>query len=269
MAHLEEAELLRTLILPTVIALPLLALPLRAEDLPPVARLAPGAIGDLGIDIDELLDRAGRDAGQLGQSLRPQDPMDLSEMSPGLQALEDEALNDPRIRALLGVSDDSHVGAEDRPGYGEARMLVFASFAMPAPSLRQIMNDADRFGAQVVFRGFVENSVYRTEEALTSVFGDPAELPGFAIDPTLFTRFHVEAVPVYVVLAAPVNVCETPGCAGDQLPLHDRISGNVPIEAALRIAAAARGDAATTASDLLRAAEAQPSPDTPERKAAP
>ena len=245
---MEETQLLRplTLLLPLLLASTTLA-----EDAPPAPKFAPGALGDLGVDVEGLMDRSKQDADALGQSLRPQAPMNIDEMSPGLEALEEQALNNPRVRALLGIAEDGTAAGEERPGYDEARMLIFASFSMPPESLRQVMRDAERFHAQVVFRGFVRNSVFKTEEALISVFGDLAEVESFAIDPTLFTRFKVAAVPVYVVLAEPVGVCETQGCAEDALPAHDRISGNIPIGAALQIVSGARGDATEVARTLL------------------
>ena len=74
---------------------------------------------------------------------------------------------------------------------------------------------------------------------------------GFAIDPTVFGRFHVSAVPVYVVLSEPLATCETEDCLQDPLPAHDRLSGNIPLETALNLVAAGQGEAVSTASALL------------------
>lgn len=213
---------------------------------------APGVLGDLGVGIEDLLSRAKRDASGLEQSIRPQVPADLSALSPGLVDLQTRAMNDPRVRELLGLTEDGLAADDTKPNYDAAKVIVFASFAMPAPSLRQVMEDASRYQAQVVMRGFVENSVFRTEAALSAVFNDLADAPGFAIDPTLFQRFKVEAVPVYVVLDEPLSPCETQGCGGDAPPRHDRISGNIELGTALELVARAEGDAQAAAKSLLQ-----------------
>lgn len=226
-----------------------------AEEAETPPAFAPGVLGNLGVDVDRLRAQSLRDADLLRETLQTQAPADLSDMSPGIQALQENAMNDPRIRTLLGLeaAGSSPVGA--RPDHSAAQVLVFASFGMPDASLRQVMQDAERYQAQVVFRGFLRNSVFETEASLKRVFGSPEAARGFAIDPTLFTRFEVQAVPVYVVLNGPVDVCETPGCAGDVLPPHDRISGNITLEAALSIAVHAKGDASKVAEYLLAAAD--------------
>jgi conjugal transfer pilus assembly protein TrbC len=104
-----------------------------------------------------------------------------------------------------------------------------------------------------VFRGFVNNSVYDTRVALEEVFADDEEGEGFAIDPTLFRRFDIQAVPALVVLGEELDVCNTPACEGDVSPIHDRLSGNIPLETALKLIAAGNGDASETARAILEA----------------
>lgn len=261
-------------------------------DEPPKASFAPGATGSVGVDVAGLLNRAEEDAATLGQTLKTMAPTEIGDLSGKVQDLQTAARQDPRVRALLGV-DPGTGGAEaagqrEKPGYGEARILVFASLGMPEDSLRQIFSDADRYGATVVLRGFLGNSVIKTGEVLRRVLpgglpdageggevagavdtasrpdgldadaGDevsqqaisgpaPGRVGGLAVDPTLFTRFGVEAVPVYVVLAEPLASCESKDCSDDPLPRHDRVAGNISLQAALDIAVRAGGDAAAGA----------------------
>ena len=259
-----------------------------AEERPP-ASFAPGSTGAVGIDVPGLLNRAEEDAVALGQSLSTMAPAEIGDWSGKVQDLETAARQDPRVRALLGVDPGTGgvetAGQGEKPGYGEARILVFASLGMPEDSLRQIFLDADRYGATVVLRGFLGNSVIKTGEVLRRVLpgelsdaaeGDavavagsagrsiglqsgvesdegqmseaaPSRAGGLAIDPTLFSRFGVEAVPVYVVLAEPLASCESKNCAEDPLPRHGRVAGNIALPAALEIAARAGGDAAAVA----------------------
>lgn len=113
------------------------------------------------------------------------------------------------------------------------------------------MEEAQAFGVPVVFRGFLGNSVFETQAALTEVFGKETDPVGFGIDPTLFTRFGVETVPQVIVTAEPLEVCETSGCESEVAPLHDRIAGNIPLSAALEIIARGDGDATETAREAL------------------
>ena len=253
--------MLRTLMLTTGLAAGLvtfsgaiIAGPVRAED--PMPGFAPGATGSIGVDVTGLMDKAAKDAEALKDKLMTAAPHDLGELTDSVKAIETHAMNDPRLRELLGVTGETAVEGDDKPGYGEARVLVFASFAMPGPSLAQVLRDAERFHAVVVFRGFLDNSVIKTGDALRAALGD-GEIPkGFAIDPTLFTRFGVKAVPAYVVLKGPLATCETEDCLQDALPAHDRLSGNIPLETALSLVAAEQGDAADTAKAVLAEAAA-------------
>lgn len=281
----------------------------RAEDQPP--RFAPGATGAVGVDVMGLLEDAKKAAEGLREEVQTATPSDLGGWAEKIETLEDAARTDPRVRALLGVDpakgEAPAEGQGEKPGYGEARILIFASLGMPKESLRQIFRDADRFGATVVLRGFLGNSVVQTGEALREVMpidrgaapgagtgasdmaagqrasdpvladpaaegGDavaatastlpatetPSKAGGLAIDPTLFRRFKVEAVPVYVVLAEPLATCESQGCAEDPLPRHDRVAGNISLQAALEMVARAKGDAAGQARVALLDGNADP-----------
>jgi len=281
----------------------------QAEDQPP--RFAPGATGAVGVDVMGLLDGAKKVAEGLGAELQTAPPSDLGGWAEKIETLEDAARADPRVRALLGVDpgkgEAAAAGQGEKPGYDEARVLVFASLGMPKESLRQVFHDADRFGATVVLRGFLESSVVKTGGALREVLpidrgaasaaeisasgasmGHGASDPGLAdpagendssvagaasalaateitsraggltIDPTLFRRFKVEAVPVYVVLAEPLATCESQGCAEDPLPRHDRVAGNISLQAALEMVARAKGDAAGQARVALLDGNADP-----------
>lgn len=226
----------------------------------PVPQFAPGATGSIGVDVSGLMDKAAKDVEALKNSLKTAAPQNLGALADSLKAIEGHAMNDPRLRELLGITSDAQVEGDDKPGYGEARVLVFASLAMPGPSLRQVLLDADRLHAVVVFRGFLDNSVFKTGDALRSALGDGETPKGFAIDPTLFSRFHVNAVPVYVVLREPLATCESEDCLSDTLPAHDRLSGNIPLETALNLVAAGQGEAAATAAALLAEAAQDKTP---------
>ena len=162
------------------------------------------------------------------------------------------ALNNPRVQALLGAGGQAdEAGSEDARRYPNQRAFLFASFSMPDQSLRQMMVDAQQYNVPIVFRGFVNNSVFDTQVAIQRVFGDDAETIGFSIDPTLFTRFDIQSVPQVVVTRDDIEPCLMQACVGDFPPPHDKVSGNIPLLAVLDIVARADGDASGSAQRIL------------------
>lgn len=109
----------------------------------------------------------------------------------------------------------------------EPTLLVLVSFSMPATSLKALAAEARRVGASLVLRGLVNDSFPDTLSAIHKMAGAEAATSGFAIDPTLFTRFGVQAVPTYVLLLEPLQTCTSEHC---KVPRHLRLSG----EAGLR-----------------------------------
>ena len=70
---------------------------------------------------------------------------------------------------------------------------------------------------------------------------------GAAIDPRLFRLFGITAIPAVAVVPGGVPPCASRGCAEDAAPPHDRIGGNIGLEAALSIIAAEGGPGRATA----------------------
>lgn len=250
MAHVAETQLLRALMRGTgVVAIVLgLGSPVSAEDEPPV-QFAPGATGSITAPLVDIVRDAERHSEELADRLTIQAPQDGVEIE-DLDGIRARALSDPRVRRLLGTdSDEPEDGGQEK--YAETRAILFASFSMPPASLRQMMQEARKHELTVVFRGFFNSSVFETRAKLEEVFGEDEIGEAFAIDPTLFRRFDIQAVPVLVVLGESLDVCDTPACEGDLPPRHDRLNGNIPLETALRLIAAGNGDAADVARILV------------------
>ncbi len=119
--------------------------------------------------------------------------------------------------------------------------LVFVSMSMPNASLRLLLADAAKIGAQLVLNGLVDDDVQATARRLLEIQGvDPeaTSLPegiqavaGMAIDPTLFTRLGIRQVPTFVLPAVPPATCmEGQGCPAFR---HIRLSGDVRLAYAL------------------------------------
>ena len=246
MAHVEEKKLLRTLI--SVPFLVLGTLPALAGD--EVLQFAPGAQGFIEPSIPDMLEGARQLGGRWSESLDIQEA-DGFGWDFDFEAFRGKALSNPRVREMLGVEEGTLQTAGENDRWGSDRIFVLASFSMPSPTLKAMTVEAQTFGVPIVFRGFLDNSVFATQAAITETFGEDADAVGFGIDPTLFTRFQVETVPQIIVTSEPLDVCETSGCEGDPAPLHDRIAGNIPLQAALEIIASGGGEAAHIARAAL------------------
>ncbi len=203
-----------------------------------VVEYAPGSTPGINAPLATIVDQAERRGEALRDILKPLGPAEGAFSAVDFDGLRRRALADPRVQALLGANAGGQPGSgEDAVRYDGSRVFLLASFSMPKQSLRQMMAEAKKYGLPIVFRGFVNNSVYDTQVALEEVFGSADDAVGFSIDPTVFTRFRVTSVPQVIAMNEVVDVCETPGCEGDPVPLHDRVSGNVPVEFALRLIA--------------------------------
>lgn len=121
--------------------------------------------------------------------------------------------------------------------------LVFVSFSMPDASLKQLLRDAGKLGAQLILNGLVDDDLKATSRRLLEVQGiDPeadslpdnmngAEVAGMGIDPTLFERLYIQHIPTFVLPLEPVQACaEGQGCPPFQ---HIRVSGDVSLAYAL------------------------------------
>lgn len=103
-------------------------------------------------------------------------------------------------------------------------MVIFASLSMPTETLKELAADAHRVGGVVVFRGLKNDDFIEMRKELATL-GE-----GFAIDPTLFTRFGITDVPTFVLPLEALMPCEVDGCPPVR---HIRVSGNVRLEGAL------------------------------------
>lgn len=103
-------------------------------------------------------------------------------------------------------------------------LMIFASLSMPTETLKELAADAHRVGGVVVFRGLKNDDFIEMRKEL-AMLGE-----GFAIDPTLFTRFGITEVPTFVLPLEALMACEVDGCPPVR---HIRVSGNVRLEGAL------------------------------------
>ena len=123
---------------------------------------------------------------------------------------------------------------------GTAEILVFMSLSVPAASWRQWAREAAGTGVPLLLRGVGPEGFRETVREVGDRLGGFEA--GVAIDPRLFRLFGIDRVPAVAVAPGGVPPCASRGCAEDDPPPHDLVTGNVGIVAALE-AIAAEGDA--------------------------
>lgn len=144
------------------------------------------------------------------------------------------------IRALLA---DPALGLAEAPGGRETAPapIVFVSLSMPEAALRALLR-SDTV-ATLALRGMVDNSMARTVARLAELAGidleasvapDAPRWPALVIDPTLFQRFEVSAVPAFVLPLEPPGACSDTRC---ETPPHVKVAGDVTLDYALGVMA--------------------------------
>jgi len=78
------------------------------------------------------------------------------------------------------------------------QIIVFVSFSMPEPALKNWLLDAQKVGALVVVRGLINNSFKETLQAFAKLTGGNTSV-GIQIDPELFHTYAIGQVPAVVV----------------------------------------------------------------------
>ena len=113
--------------------------------------------------------------------------------------------------------------------------IIFVSFSMPNLSLKQAIQDAERYQIPVVMRGLYKNSFRQTLEKLFDLIKEDNK-GGISINPAWFKKYNINTVPALVVNnnAQDFNV----------------VYGNIPLKTALTIIVN-KGSAAAIAKDIL------------------
>ncbi len=79
----------------------------------------------------------------------------------------------------------------------ENGIIVFVSFSMPDIALKQLSDDASKYGATLVLRGIHQDSFLKTKDKILEISSDGLHLN---IDPNLFELYKIEKVPTFVLV---------------------------------------------------------------------
>ena len=112
-----------------------------------------------------------------------------------------------------------------------AELVVFVSLSMPPAALNRIGEQAKKAGAIVVFRGLKyglrKGAWADSMNALKPIADTGADVQ---INPELFDRFNVQAVPTLVVSAAPQEGCQGNACAASSASVVGDVSMDYALE---------------------------------------
>ena len=147
------------------------------------------------------------------------------EFSAGVDVRLPDFIEVGKSRAYMAEAFDQaqafNVGEDSAPTGGELYVLV--SFSMPEELLRSYNREALRIGATVVLNGLIDDDFEKTLKAVSSLSID--EQSAFSIDPTLFSRLAVEAVPTFVLAPKGIEPCAPAGCPlPDVVRAHGAVS---------------------------------------------
>ena len=115
--------------------------------------------------------------------------------------------------------------------------IYFVSLGLPREGLVPMLKDANRFNIPATLRGLRNNDFRQTAAAMFELAKEDKSI-GVQIDPTLYSDYHITAIPALVVT-----------CSGH----YDVIRGSLPLQEALEKIAEG-GDCAGTARQILEAA---------------
>jgi conjugal transfer pilus assembly protein TrbC len=108
-------------------------------------------------------------------------------------------------------------------------LLVFVSLSMPKQALERIIEQAERAGATLVFRGIKDGSMNRMGEELQKLIGQ--RNVSAAIHPPAFQQFSVTRVPAVVIAGTEAGEVIENGCARPETFV--KVTGDVTLDYAL------------------------------------
>lgn len=148
-----------------------------------------------------------------------------SSLAPGLQVdrlTEGRAVEPLYLKELMagsGQHDIPDQPARDKP-------LVLISLSMPENEIRALLKELKKVDSGAVLRGLVNNDFKETISILRGMVLSDSDIAGVSIDPTLFQRFEVEAVPTFILPLEPVPLCAERSCPVSR---HVKATGSVSL----------------------------------------
>jgi len=108
-------------------------------------------------------------------------------------------------------------------------MMIFVSFSMPRESLLRIVEQSERTGARLIFRGFNGDKMTDMSKRISTLLGN--HRVEAVIHPPAFTQFKVNQVPALVLAQSDAGDQLDSGCA--QPDRYVKVTGDVSQDYAL------------------------------------
>lgn len=114
-------------------------------------------------------------------------------------------------------------------GTGQPDLLIFVSFSMPREALVRTIDQTERAGGTLVFRGLKGNSMKRMGEEVRALIGE-RNVP-VVIHPPAFQQFSIRQVPVVVIANPKAGSVMEDGCSKPET--FAKVTGDVTLNFAL------------------------------------
>ena len=108
-------------------------------------------------------------------------------------------------------------------------LMVFVSFSMPRESLMRIIEQSERTGARLIFRGFTGDKLTDMSKRIADLLG--SHRVEAVVHPPAFTQFKVNQVPALVISQSDAGNQLDNGCA--QAERYVKVTGDVSQDYAL------------------------------------
>jgi len=110
----------------------------------------------------------------------------------------------PSTRAVEAASEIASRASAEAPralsDHAPGRILIFASFSIPRPTLKSLLVQATEQNVMLVLRGVPRGAtVPDTLRRLKQLLPEDASVPNVMLDPILFRRHQVQRVPTFVL----------------------------------------------------------------------
>ncbi len=108
-------------------------------------------------------------------------------------------------------------------------LMIFVSFSMPRESLQRIVEQSEKTGARIVFRGFKGDKMAEMSKEVAQLIG--THRVEVATNPPQFTQFRIDLVPALVIAQSNAGEQMDSGCA--QAARFVKVTGDVGQDYAL------------------------------------
>lgn len=238
-------------------------LPTLALLLASVTALAQGAPLPSQVDVAKAMEKArdamakvhsGTGEGTRADGNAPAPPKHAVPSTPNINALPKPNAPAPDIAGIAEKYKDlgRALAQEQQRDASRVDLLVLVSLSMPKEALDRIIDQAEKAGATLVFRGLKGDSMSRMTNEIQSLIGK--RNVNIAIHPPAFQQFSVTRVPAVVLARGEASNVMENGCA--KTDTFVKVSGDVSIDYALdyieRRSSAWAGDARKFRSKIVR-----------------